>query len=132
MSEHGGPLEIVQAIAEVVVLRATPSGLAPIEGEAPVALDVPGRLATPLVKQLLDSRVRLIAPMEAPYELIEAIEQQSVPTAFADDAWLSRYRVLVFEEGQCTIGGFHLRYSRRFGILIDRPEEPQPTASRPA
>jgi hypothetical protein len=72
----------------------------------------------------MDSRVRLIAPADAPYELIEAIERQPVPAAFADHAWLSRCRALVFEQDQCTIGQFSLRYSRLFGILIDEPEAP--------
>ncbi|MER7369322.1 hypothetical protein [Nonomuraea wenchangensis] len=128
MSEHGSSPEIVQAPAEVVVLSVTPGGLVPVEGDTPIDLAVPEPLAEPLVGQLLDSRVRLIAPTEAPYELIEAIKEQHIPPAFADNAWLSRYRVLVFEEGRCTIRGFRLRYSRRFGILIDGPEDPRPTA----
>lgn len=123
VTEPDSPLEVVQLIAEVVVLRVTSGGLVPVEGDAPIDLAVAEPLPAPLVGQLLDSRVRLIAPTDVPYELVEAIEQQPLPPAFADNPWLSRYRALVFDQDQCTIRGFCLRYSRRFGVLIDESED---------
>ncbi|MEU9884342.1 hypothetical protein [Sphaerisporangium sp. NPDC051011] len=116
--------DAVRAIADVVVFRATPRGALPVEGSTPVdlAADVP--LAIEVVGQLLDSRVRLIAPFDVPYGLVEAIQRQSVPRAFASDSWLGRHRALVFRDDRCAVEGYRLRYSRRFGVLIDDPPLP--------
>ncbi|MGW4475946.1 hypothetical protein ACWENQ_40290 [Nonomuraea sp. NPDC004354] len=124
MSEHDASLELVQVIAEVVVLHATSGGLLPTEGHTPIELTTSEPpLSLDVVGQLLDSRARLNAP-EVPYGLIDVIERQPVPAAFADHSWLSRYRPLVFTRDRCVIGGYRLRYSRRFGILLDEQEDP--------
>ncbi|MET8139993.1 hypothetical protein ABZU32_06760 [Sphaerisporangium sp. NPDC005288] len=116
--------EVVPIIVEVVVLQATPEGIVPVEGSMLVDLDSGAPLATEVVGQLLDSCVRLIAPFDVPYGLVNAVQQQTVPRAFVGDSWLGRHRALVFRDDRCVVEGYRLRYSRRFGVLIDDPPLP--------
>ncbi|MEU8035583.1 hypothetical protein [Streptosporangium sp. NPDC049078] len=119
MSEADDFPETAQLIAEVVALRAVPTGVVAVEGSTPIDLDSDAPLAPEVLGQMLDSCVRLIALADVPYGLVEAIQRQTVPPAFADNAWLSRYRALVFRDDRCVVEKYRLRYSRRFGVLID-------------
>src|SRR5688572_8952434 len=103
MSEADDVTEMPQLIVEVVALRATTAGTIPVEGSTPIDLDSDAPLAADVLGQLLDSCVRLIAPADVPYGLVEAIQRQTVPSAFADNSWLGRHRALVFRDDRYAV-----------------------------
>ncbi|GAB1819619.1 hypothetical protein [Herbidospora sp. RD11066] len=112
-------IEMVSAVAEVVVLQETSTGVVPAEGRSRVDLNDETPLPIDLIVQCLDSCVRLIAPMDVPYGLVDAVKRRPVPSAFAATSQLSRQRALVFRDGECLVEGYRLRYSRLFGVLVD-------------
>ncbi|GII05489.1 hypothetical protein [Planobispora takensis] len=119
MSETDDLPETIQMIAEVVALQSSAVGVIPVEGTTPIDLDRDASFSVEVLGQLLDSCVRLIAPADVPYGLVEAIQRQPVPLVFSGSSWLSRHRALVFHDGQCAVEGYRMRYSRLFGVLID-------------
>ena len=89
-----------------------------IAGRAPVDLDDPAGLARSVVADALDSTVRLTAPMDVPFELIDDIHDLPVPTAFQPSGWLSDHRALIFHNGRFRVGSHDLTYDDDLGLSI--------------
>ncbi|GAB3910501.1 hypothetical protein [Microbispora bryophytorum] len=110
----------MDATVAVVLLHEDPvSGeLVALEGNMAVDLDV-GTPPTPeLVAQLLDSCVRLTAPSEVPYEVVEAINEVPIPAVFTQTPWLRAHRALVLHDGRAALGAFRMRYSPGLGLVV--------------
>ncbi|MFI7033554.1 hypothetical protein OHB01_26035 [Microbispora hainanensis] len=121
MTDALGFSESIDATVAVVLLREGPvSGeLIPLEGNIAVDFDA-GTPPTPeLVAQLLDSSVRLTAPSEVPYEVVEAINEVPIPAVFTRTPWLRAHRALVLRDGRAALGAFQMRYSPRLGLVVD-------------
>ncbi|WP_055483707.1 M23 family metallopeptidase [Sphaerimonospora mesophila] len=113
--------ESIEETVTVVLLRQNPANgeLIPVEGDIAVDLDASTPPPPELVAQLLDSSVRLTAPSEVPYEIVEAINELPIPVLFAQTPWLRAHRVLTFRGGRAALGSFRMRYSPRLGLLVD-------------
>lgn len=119
-----GPLDFsegIDATVAVVLLREDPvSGdLVPLEGNMAVDLNVATPPTPELIAQLLDSTVRLSAPSEMPYEVVEAVNEVPIPKVFAQTPWLRAHRTLVLRDGRVVLGAFRMRYSPRLGLVVD-------------
>lgn len=112
------------ATVAAVLLHEDPvSGeLVPIEGTTAVDLDV-GTPPTPeLIAQLLDSSVRVSAPSDVPYEVVEAINELPIPALFARTPWLRAHRALVLHDRRVALSAFEMRYSPHLGLVVDEPQ----------
>jgi hypothetical protein len=112
---------------DVVVLRQQGAQAVPIEGTMPLPLDEPTEPTGDLLEDLLDSTVRLSASEGLPKEVLTALLQTPVPTAFSESPWLRDSRAVVLIDGQAQVGCFSFRYALDTGLdVVDvRTDTPQ-------
>lgn len=111
---------------DVVIMRTEEEGkqAAPLFSDRQVGLDSPDVPAPEVLADLLDSAVRLVAPTDVPFDVVDLIRQLPVPETFRVSGWLREHRVLVFEDGRCRLGSLALRYEPNLGLSLDEADTP--------
>lgn len=109
---------------EVVIMRRKAGGgqPTPLASDRPVDLDNSDPPAPETLADLLDSTVRLVAPTDVPFDVVDFVRQMPVPEAFQASGWLREHRVLIFEDGRCHLGSLALRYEPEFGLSLDETD----------
>lgn len=106
---------------DVVIMREEARGgqATPLNSGRPVDLGCPEVPAPEVLADLLDSTVRLIAPTDVPFDVVDLVRQLPVPAMFQASGWLREHRVLVFEDGHCHLGSLALSYEPELGLSLD-------------
>jgi hypothetical protein len=119
--------EATGAVSVVILRAAEEAGQPrPAAGGSSVTLYENSALDDACVAALLESAVRLLAPHDAPVELVHALRQLPVPASFTTSPWLRDHRAVVLDaERPLELAGFLLRYRSHEGLLVTRKGEPQ-------
>lgn len=113
-----------ESVDVVIMRRETGGGQAtPLFSDRLVDLDSPDVPAPEALADLLDSSVRLVAPTDVPFGVVDLVRQIPVPEAFQALGWLGEHRVLVVEDdGRCHLGSLALRYEPDLGLSLEETD----------
>ncbi len=121
MADDHGLLPFEDAV-DIVVLRAEGGETVPVGGSTPVDLDNDAEPTDGLLTELLAATVRIRADEGLPPDILAALRETPVPTAFRASPWLDASRGVTVRNGVGWLGGLTVRYSDGTGLRIDLPE----------
>jgi hypothetical protein len=105
---------------DVVLFRASQDGRpVPVSGGDPVDLNALDPPDEDVLRALLDASLELVVSADMPADVIGAIAATPVPRLFQRSPWLYGHRILVFNGGNCAIGGRVLCYRDGLGLLLE-------------